>query len=354
MRLGLEAEYWVIDEEGALCDGRDLVEVHDQISPEFVGSMIEIKTSPVESLSELCDEFVDMLNVLISAANANKRHLVPLGTPLSRQSLPVTSARGRLLERIYGEGIEPAKNCAGTHIHFERERVTRQLNLLTALDPALALVSSSPYYHGERLANCARAHVYRHESGMRFERYRDLWEYTSDVSEWERRMDARYRELRTIALEAGIDNEKFAAYFGPENVVMTPVRLRGVQPTVEWRAPDTALPSQILTLVETVTDLVEQTAETPVTIGEPVVNDKQITVPPFTELHELTNAAVERGLQSPEVREYLATMGFDQASYQPRTDMLSNSQRLDETAAKRIRLNASEVLEADVAALTQD
>ena len=351
MRLGLEAEYWVVDGDGRLCDGRDLVEAHDRVSPEFVDAMIEVETPPVGSIPALRETLVEVLEAVMGAAASDGRRLVPLGTPLSSQTGAVWSARGKLLERIYGDGIEPAKNCAGTHVHFERERVTRQLNLLTALDPALALVSSSPYYRGERVANCSRAHVYRHESGARFERYRDLWEYATDVAEWESRIEARYRELRTIAHEVGIDDAVFDEHFQPENAVLTPVRLRGAQPTVEWRAPDTALPSQILELVGTVADLVERTNDTPVQVGDPAVGDERIGVPPFADLRELTDAAVEDGIGAPDVRDYLETMGFDPANYRPLTGSISGPARLDETTAERLRLDAADALEADLAAL---
>jgi hypothetical protein len=51
MKVGVEAEYWVVDETGALCDGRELLDAHEHVEPEFISSLIEIKTPPVETES---------------------------------------------------------------------------------------------------------------------------------------------------------------------------------------------------------------------------------------------------------------------------------------------------------------
>ena len=62
------------------------------------------------------------------------------------------------------------------------------MNLLTARDPALVLLSSSPYYGGEHLADSSRAYAYRYKAGNNFAKYRELWEYTDDADEWEQRL----------------------------------------------------------------------------------------------------------------------------------------------------------------------
>lgn len=157
MKIGIEVEFWVIDDTGRLCTGQDLTDVHDFIQPEFVDSLIEIQTPPLRHESEMRHELQWILQALLEEAERRGKRLVPLGTPLTANPLPVITERGTLLETIYRDGFKCAKNCAGTHIHFDKGNVTRQLNLLTALDPALALLSSSPYYIGERVATSSRA-----------------------------------------------------------------------------------------------------------------------------------------------------------------------------------------------------
>lgn len=351
MRMGLEAEYWVVDETGTLCDGRELAEVHEYITPEFVSSMIEIQTPPVDHEGELRCELQQILQTVLDEAEATGKRLVPLGTPLTPQTLPITTERGALMEKIYGEGIECAKNCAGTHIHFDKGNVTRQLNLLTALDPALALVSSSPYYMGERLANSSRAYAYRLKSGSHFARYRDLWEYTSSTEEWEQRIQERYEEFSTVAANRGITTDMFTKWFQPENAVLTPVRLRSQSPTVEWRAPDTALPSQILQLVEDIARLLRQTENKSIEIGDPGIKTDHISIPPFAELHQIIEEAINQGLHSVKVREYLDTMTFDSTRYQPITDQIYGAEKLHEDEAKKIRLEYAQKLHEDAKTL---
>jgi len=95
--------------------------------------------------------------------------------------MEATTPRGQLFEDIYGDGIAAAKNCAGSHIHFEKSNVRRQLDLLTALDPMLALVSASPYYRGERHLDCSRALAYRSDCGREFQQFCRLLEYVDSV-----------------------------------------------------------------------------------------------------------------------------------------------------------------------------
>ena len=187
MKIGVEVEYWVVDETGRLCTGRDLLGAHEHVVPEFVESSVEIQTSPLDDESAIRRELQQTLRTVLAAAEARGKHLVPLGTPLTAEPMSVTSKRGEILERIYGNRLDHAKHCAGTHLHFDKGTVTHQLNLLTALDPALSLLSSSPYYDGERVASSARASVYRCKSDPEMAPYRDLWRYTTSVEEWNQR-----------------------------------------------------------------------------------------------------------------------------------------------------------------------
>ncbi|WP_227356912.1 glutamate-cysteine ligase family protein [Haladaptatus salinisoli] len=353
MKIGLEAEYWVIDESGELATDTDgLAEVSEHVVPEFVAPLIEVQTPPVSNAEELRREFGSILRTVCDAADERDLSLVPLGTPLARESLPVTSERGRLLERMYGDDMEYAKNCAGTHVHFDRGNVVRQLNLLTALDPALALVSSSPYFDGSKLASSSRAAVYRYESHSTFARYRDLWDYAESEDQWEERIDEQYFVLQLIARERGIETGTFSEYFKREDAVLTPVRLRHRSPTVEWRAPDTALPSQILRLVSDVANLLQQTEYKDVVVGETGIRTEKIGIPPFPEVRELSTAAINEGLGSLRVQDYLTTMGFDTTRYHPISDRIEHGWTLPREEALRIRREYADRLVEDVAELT--
>ncbi|WP_049998163.1 glutamate-cysteine ligase family protein [Halococcus sediminicola] len=351
MKIGVETEYWVVDETGALRDGRELVTAHECVEPEFVAAMIEVKTPPVASEFELRHTLQSTLQTVLAAADAEGLRLVPLGTPLADGSSPIVCERGRLLERIYGDGLKPATQCAGTHVHFDAGNVARQVNLLTALDPALALVSSSPYYAGEGLAAASRPHAYRTLCGEEFVRFRDLWEYTTDVAAWDDRLAASYEAFRALALDRGVTEQEFGAHFRPEDAIMAPIRVRRDFPTVEWRAPDTTLPSQVVKLTTDVSRLVAQTAVKPVEIGDPGVGPQRIRVPAFEDLTELTTAAIEDGLDSPAVWTYLERMSIDPREYRPIAAEIERRSSITVPEARRIRLEYADRLEDDVRTL---
>ncbi|SEO77739.1 Glutamate-cysteine ligase family 2(GCS2) [Halogranum amylolyticum] len=353
MTLGLEVEYWVVDESGHLCDGRDLVDCHEHVKPEFVGPLLEVKTSPHENVTALGRELQDTLRTVLDAAEATGRQLVPLGTPLTEHDTPATTDRGELYEEIYGENVTSPKNCAGTHIHFEKTDVARQIDLLTALDPTVALVSSSPYYCGSRTAACARAQAYRKACGERFQQYCDLWPYPDDVDAWCERVQENFDEFVDIATDRGVDEQTVREHFCPEDTVLAPVRLRHELPTVEWRAPDAALPSQLLQLAEGVDRLMTQTQTKPVTRGEPGVLADQVRVPRFEELRSLSDEAIHRGLESTRVCEYLDAMGFDTERYDPLSAKLSGPDEIGRDETRRLRLNCAARLRADVESLDE-
>ncbi|XVH33678.1 glutamate-cysteine ligase family protein (plasmid) [Haloferacaceae archaeon DSL9] len=353
MNTSIEAEYWVVDERGALDAPGELVDIGDYAEKEFVDPLFEIKTSPCRTFDELRGEFLSRLQTVLEAARAADKRLVPLGTPLCAEEIaPPTGGRAAIQRRLIGAEFENAKHCAGTHVHFERDETVRQLNLLTALDPAFALVNTASHYQGERVAACARPHIYRQRCYRSQPDAGQLWEYVDCVDDWNRRLDDNFDALRRAAVESGIDGTYFDAHFEPENAVWTPVRLRTKFPTVEWRSPDTALPSQILRLVESIRDLVKRTTDAPVTVGEPGVTEDEIRIPPFETVRTHVDAAIRDGLSSAAVSEYLGRMGFTAADYQPIAPRLSSRGDIPRSTARAIRLDSAARLERDIERLS--
>lgn len=348
----MELELWVVDQHGYLCDGRHVADAHDQIEPEFVESMLEVKTEPRETETELRRDLHETLRVATRVAKSRDQHLVPLGTPLTESTAAAYTARGKLFERIYGDGVRSAKNCAGTHVHFEQTDTVDQLNLLTALDPALALVSSSPYYCGVGGRSSCRAHAYRQECGADFRQFCGLWEYTDSVEAWEERVDEAFDAFKGLAADRGVSAATVEEHFTPENTVLNPVRLRASQPTVEWRAPDSALPSEIVSLAAGVGRLIEQLETKPVEFGEAGVYDDRICLPDYTELCGLSKAAINFGLEPSPVSLYLRHMEFDCSAYRPLSPRIAGPDTLSEAEARRMRLDQARRFEADVATLT--
>ena len=348
---GVELELWVVDERGQLCDGEGLAAAHDRIKPEFIDPLLEVQTEPHDDMADLRRDLHEVLSTAVEAAEDDDKRLVPLGTPLTDAEVPVNCERGRLYERIYGDGVASAKNCAGTHIHFEQTDVVRQLNLLTALDPSLSLISSSPYYRGERRYASSRADAYRTECGSAFRQYTDLWSYVDSVDEWRGRVEGAYDDFLGLAADRGVDPETVEEHFDPEDTVLNPVRLRRCQPTVEWRAPDSTLPTQVLRLVGDVRELVDRVESTPVVRGRPGAAGRRIGVPEFDDLWTRSRTAIEDGLDSRRVRSYLRSFGFEPDTYRPATRKIYGPQVLSDLTACELRLEYARRLREDLATL---
>lgn len=352
MSIGTEIEYWVVDREGRLTSADGILDAHEYVVPEFVDSLIEIVLPPVATPAALERTFEEVLTAVLDAASAAGVRLVPLGTPLLEESPPIRSERGRILERIHGDRLRFAKNCAGTHVHFDQTDPIAQANLLTALDPVLALVATAPYYGGRLTSSSARAAAYRRGMGERFRRFRELRPYVRSHEERETRDRERFEAFVGLAVEAGIDPALVTAQFRPENVRHGPVRIRDDLGTVEWRAPDTALPSQVARLAFDVAGVLEGCLTKPVVVGSDVgVHPDRIVVPPFELLSSVSDEAIDEGL-TPRVREYLTAFGFDVSAYSPLAERFPADDPLPEPEARRLRLVAADALERDVAALT--
>ncbi|MFC6768576.1 glutamate-cysteine ligase family protein, partial [Natrinema soli] len=206
MNTSIEVEYWVVDSDGNLAESGPLADVSTRTERASVEPLLEVKTPPCETVSELRTALVTELEAVLSRAAALDKHLVPLGTPINGDEIDRRPGeRGRIQNEVIGENFDYAKYCAGTHIHVEKRNVTDQLNALIALDPALALVNSSPYHRGERIANGARAHCDRKQSYKAFPKHGQRWRYVETVGEWHRRLEHCYEEFETAAVAAGVD-----------------------------------------------------------------------------------------------------------------------------------------------------
>jgi len=348
IKTGVELELWVVDDDGRLADGQEVVAAHDRIRPEFIDPLIEVQTEPHDNEFELRRDLETTLRAGVRAAEKHDKQLVPLGTPLTPSNTEANCKRGELFEEIYGDGVQSAKNCAGTHIHFQKGCVVDQLNLLTALDPALALLNSSPYYCGEAGDSSSRARAYRRKCGHEFQRFCDLWPYVDSLQEWTDRVDQVFERFKELADSRGVRAETVTDYFEAEDTVLNPVRLRECQPTVEWRAPDAALPSEVIKLAVEVGDLVSQTETKSLDRGRPGVYPDQIRVPEFSTLEELSQQAIRFGLESKPVEIYLEKMGFDTSMYEPVSAAFRGPPVAGEALARKLRLEQASNLRQDI------
>lgn len=351
IRRSIEVEYWVIDERGRLIEPGELVAASAGAEREFVEPLLEIKTTPCETTSELRDELFDRVGDVLDRANELDRGLVPLATPVHCDEIrELPSERTQIQNRVVGENFAYVRHCAGTHIHVEQQpgREIEQLNTLVALDPALALVNSSPYFRGDVLATGARSKLYRWMAYDDVPNQGRLWPYVRDREEWTRRLVQRYEEFVAAAIEAGVDRRAMEREFDPESAVWTPVQLRERFGTVEWRSP-AALPSQVVRLADTIAETVEHLRDAAVRIeGETGgVTSDAIVLPEFEAVREYVDAAIRDGLTS-EVRSYLERMGFDVDAFEPLSGEIDAREPITAERARQLRLEYAEQLRRDV------
>lgn len=132
-RLGLEQEFFIVNSEGFISNRADEFlagcqniaqkrnRSSDCFAPEFVKSIIEINTVPVNNLTELTAEYLDLLEILLEVAQKLNLRLYPLSTyPLHVTPIMRNKPNYHLQVRTVGTGrFDNAAKCTGTHIHLD-------------------------------------------------------------------------------------------------------------------------------------------------------------------------------------------------------------------------------------------
>lgn len=355
MKKGVELEFFVVDSDGNLCSAKKITGELDFAAPEFAECVVEIKSDPFESIEELKRDITRKTKKAIELGKEHDRSIVPLGTPLNHEELGLLETeRLEMMKKFNPRDIEVEKELAriGFHIHFEKEEVKDQINVLTALDPAFALLNSSPYHQGRQVAASSRNMVYRYNWKPKFPESVSLWPYTDSVEEWKEKMHQAFDEFKKEAISKGISEKNFLEHYHPDRSIWTPIRLRDKFPTVEYRSPDTTLISEAMKLVEDIDEILEISKEKEIVVGgEPGVEDERIVLPEFEKVEELSKKAAENGIQDNEVREYLEKMGFDVSRYNPLSSRINGEENLTIQRAREKRLEASKMLEEDLESL---
>ena len=353
IRRSIEVEYWVIDRAGRLVEPGELVDAGPGVEREFVEPLLEIKTTPCETTPQLREELFERVGRVLDRAEELDRRLVPLATPVGDAEVPeLSSDRTRVQNRVVGDDFEYVRHCAGTHVHVEQQpgRAVEQYNAFVAVDPALALVNSSPYFRGRRLAAGARSKLYRWMAYDGLAHQGRLWSYLDSRAEWDRRLERRYDDFVAAAMDAGADRRAVEANFDPESAVWTPVQFREEFGTVEWRSPDAALPSQVVGLADRLAELARTLREADLRIegGAGGVSDEEVVLPEFEAVIGYVNDAIREGLAAESVRSYLDRMGFAVDSFSPVAHDLGTSGAISRDRAREICLDHADRLEGDV------
>jgi carboxylate-amine ligase len=356
-RIGLEQEFFLVDEEGVFSNRADeylqrcweTAEAEGctpkYFVPEWVKGIIEINTPPAYTPTELAKEYLKNLNLAIKVARDMSLRLYPLSSyPL--HVIPVIRDKLNYHVQVRTVGYDRFLNagkCTGTHLHLEvpvgtidsrvgvsynataaaREELLNIYNLATALDSALiALARACPFYEGEALGLAYHTVRYRGSDTYGWDGvYTNLQPvgalqpYATCVEELVELQFERYYAWLEAMDKAGVERHLFLESRGKLlEASWNPVRLNDLG-TVELRGIDSNYPEVVLAIIHLVYQAAQRVRVEGLTVrpAEGVrtfeLSGNKLSVPEFKYLNgDLLYAAVTEGAKSPDVRAYLDSL----------------------------------------------
>ena len=353
-RLGLEQEFFIVDPEGFLSHRADeflencweLSKQSDRnadcFAPEFVKSIIEINTVPVNNFAELTTEYLALLQILLKVAQKLKLRLYPLSTyPLYATPIIRNQPNYHLQVRTVGAGrFDNAAKCTGTHIHLDlpddvvdrqigiaydssveaRERLLSLYNLATAFDAAIITLSRAcPFYEGHVAGKAMRTIHYR--GSRRFgwqgvytnlQSVGGLMPYAQTVEELIQQLFNRYHSWLQAMEIAGVERQIFLDSGGELLTAgWNPIRLNSIG-TIELRGADSNYPQITLALVALISEAANRVRHENIIVRPKTgckvfeLQGKKLSVPEFDYLNnELLYGAVTEGIKNTAVKDYL-------------------------------------------------
>jgi len=353
-RIGLEQEFFLVDQEGVLSNRSDeflqrcqeVAEAEGRspnyFAPEWVKNIVEINTPPAYTVTDLAREYLSNLKLALQVGREMSLRLYPLSTyPLPVMPVIRDKLWNHVQVRTVGyDRFLHAGRCTGTHLHLDlpdgtinprvgvsyeataaaREELLNIYNLATALDPALiALSRACPFYEGRAMNVAAHTFYYRGSDTFGWEgvythlqSVGGLQPYAASVEELVELQFARYYAWLEAMDKAGVERHLFLEAGGSLlKAAWNRVRLNKIG-TVEMRGTDSNYPEvtlAIATLIYNAADRVRRENLT-VTPADGVrtfeVSGNKLSVPDFKYLDgELLFAAVTEGVKSSQVTDFL-------------------------------------------------
>ena len=317
-RLGLEQEFFIVDPEGFISNRADefldacwnIAKESDRptdcFAPEFVKSIVEINSVPVDNFGELTVEYLDLLNILLKVARDLDLRIYPLSTyPLYTTPVIRNKPNYHLQVRTVGAGkFDNAAKCTGTHIHLDlpddvvdprigiaynssaedRAMVLNLYNLATALDAAIiALSRACPFYDGKVAGKAMRTIHYRGSAKFAWQgvytnlqTVGGLMPYAGTVEELTRQLFNRYHTWLQAMDVAGVDRQIFLDSGGELLTAgWNPIRLNSIG-TVELRNADSNYPQITLGLTALVSEAANRIRRENITVKPTKVKTFQL------------------------------------------------------------------------------
>src|SRR5215208_743327 len=351
-RMGLEQEFFLVDQRGELRDLADPFLWRCQeaarakgldphcFKPECVKSLVEVVTPPSPRLADLIEEYLNSLDLALKVASELGLALYPLGTyPLPITPVVQDDPSYAIKACTIGhDRFLQAGRCAGAHLHLElpactvwpdvktaldapaaaQEELLGLYNLATALDPALvALTRACPFYEGRAGGFAARTVHYRGMLGLdglytNLQEVGALRTYATCVEDFIDQQDERYRAWFAAMDRAGVDRRLFASTRGNlHRASWNPIRLN-YRGTVEIRSMDANFPDVILAVCALICGAVDRLRREHLRVRPTrqvrtiELDGDELLVPHFSYLSDqLLGAAVTRGVLDERIEAYL-------------------------------------------------
>ncbi|WP_375497181.1 glutamate-cysteine ligase family protein [uncultured Nostoc sp.] len=353
-RIGLEQEFFLVDEAGNLSDRADefltscqLMAQAQGLNPnyfvaEFVKSMVEINTPPADTAKELGRVYLTNLKLALCAAQQIGLRLYPLSSyPLHTMPVMRDHPNYHVQARTVGyEQFLHAGKCTGTHLHLEvppgvidprvavsynstlaqREELLNIFNLATACDSALiSLTRACPFYEGQAIGLAAHTVRYRGSEIFGWEGVYthlqpvgSLMPYAESVEGLVEQQFARYYAWLQAMEKASIEPNLLLEVGGSLlKSAWNPVRLNKLG-TVEIRCIDSNYPSVILTVITLLENAAKRVRQENLTVrpakGMQIFElvGNHLYVPDFEYLNgELLLTSATEGVKNLKVRAYV-------------------------------------------------
>ncbi len=359
-RIGLEQEFFLVEETGELSDRADefltccagVDPSEESFAPECSHGMFEVGTPPVGRIGDLADEYLTRLASALRAGQEIGVRLYPLSAyPLpQRPPLRDDPSYEVQCQTLGRERFLHAGRCTGTHLHLElpagtldpetvvskdaspdaRKELLDLYNLAIALDPALiALTRSSPFYEGRRTGLAVRTAHYRGSETFGWEglythlpRVGGLTPYATSVPELVEHRLTGHRAWLEAMSRAGMEENLFTETGGDLfKSCWGPVRING-QGTVELRSLDSNYPDITLAVAALIHATAERVRDEKLSVtpdpetGIFTVAEDRLLVPGFEYLSKyLFHAAATGGVKDPAVVSYLDSIWEFAAPY---------------------------------------
>jgi hypothetical protein len=367
--VGLEAEMFLLDEEGKVINKADLLiekarrvmNNKKDIKKECSTSMVEVGAYPDKNEHKTMTHLINNVEALLLTAEKENISLLPLGTyPGKFQPEMRRTGHHMLKKEIFGEQrFKIAGRVCGFHFHYDlpfnlplikniaplqfldvkhEMDIINGYNMMTAMDPALTtFMQATPFYQGKHLAKDSRMLVYRGGKILKYpkglygehQEFGALQGYKYSMFELMDMISGKFEDWKKHIKSVGVNIKTLSLYGSLLATSWNPVKINQIG-TLEQRGMDMNHPQHIIAtsvLTRTVLKRIykEDLQVIPCEIGidEPFkVEGKNLYVPPEDYLRKrLQVLSAFKGMDSPFIHNYCKNL------HKLALDSVSNTKR---------------------------